>query len=75
MHPTTIGLDLAKLVFQIHRVDAHGKVVTSKRLRRDAVLTFFANLPWHSPSHTVPATSAPSAICSPPASCGDRRRP
>ena len=45
MHPTTIGLDLAKSVFQIHGVDAHGKVVTSKRLRRDAVLTFFANLP------------------------------
>jgi transposase len=45
MHATTIGLDLAKSVFQIHGVDAHGKVVTSKRLRRDAVLTFFANLP------------------------------
>ena len=45
MHATTIGLDLAKSVFQLHGVDAHGKVVTSKRLRRDAVLTFFANLP------------------------------
>lgn len=45
MHATTIGLDLAKSVFQVHGVDAHGKVVPSKRLRRDAVLAFFANLP------------------------------
>ena len=45
MPATTIGLDLAKSVFQIHGVDAHGKLVTSKRLRRDAVLSFFANLP------------------------------
>lgn len=45
MHATTIGLDLAKSVFQVHGVDAHGKVVLSKRLRRDAVLAFFANLP------------------------------
>ena len=39
-----IGLDLAKSVFQVHGVDAQGKVVVTKRLRRDAVLTFFANL-------------------------------
>ena len=45
MHATTIGLDLAKSVFQLHGVDAHGKVVVSKRLRREAVVTFFANLP------------------------------
>jgi transposase len=40
-----IGLDLAKSVFQVHGVDAHGKAVVAKRLRRDAVLAFFANLP------------------------------
>jgi transposase len=40
-----IGLDLAKSVFQVHGVDAQGKVVVTKRLRRDAVLAFFANLP------------------------------
>ena len=34
-----IGLDLAKSVFQLH-----GKAVATKRLRRDAVLAFFANL-------------------------------
>jgi transposase len=39
-----IGLDLAKSVFQVHGVDAQGKVVVTKRLRRDAVLAFFANL-------------------------------
>ncbi len=39
-----IGLDLAKSVFQVHGVDAHGTVVITKRLRRDAVLAFFAVL-------------------------------
>jgi transposase len=45
MSTAFIGLDLAKLVFQVHGVDAQGKVVVTKRLRRDAVLAFFANLP------------------------------
>jgi transposase len=45
MQPTTIGLDLAKAVFQVHGVDSSGKVVVSRRLRRDAVLAFFAPLP------------------------------
>jgi len=44
MPATTIGLDLAKSLFQVHGVDAHGKVVVTKRLRRDAVLGFFATL-------------------------------
>ena len=44
MSAAFIGLDLAKSVFQIHGVDAQGKVVVTKRLRRDAVLAFFANL-------------------------------
>ena len=42
---STIGLDLGKSVFQVHGVDAHGKVVVTKQLRRGAVLRFFANLP------------------------------
>ena len=42
---TTIGLDLAKNVFQVHAVDAAGSVVLRKRLRRSQVLTFFAGLP------------------------------
>src|SRR3954452_1338524 len=45
MSAAFIGLDLAKSVFQVHGVDVHGKVVVMKRLRRDAVLAFFANLP------------------------------
>jgi transposase len=44
MSAAFIGLDLAKSVFQVHGVDIHGKVVVPKRLRRDAVLAFFANL-------------------------------
>ena len=45
MQPTIIGVDLAKSVFQVHGIDAHGKVIVTRRLRRDAVLSFFANLP------------------------------
>src|SRR4051794_20342111 len=44
MSAAFIGLDLAKSVFQVHGVDAQGKVVVTKRLRRDAVLAFFATL-------------------------------
>jgi len=42
---STIGLDLGKSVFQVHGVDAHGKVVVMRQLRRAGVLGFFANLP------------------------------
>ena len=45
MHITTIGLDLAKNVFQVHGVDANGKAVLRKQLKRSQVLSFFANLP------------------------------
>src|SRR6266581_3995874 len=42
---STIGLDLAKHVFQAHGADASGKVVFRKRLRREKVLEFFAGKP------------------------------
>ena len=42
---STIGLDLAKHVFQAHGADASGKVVFRKRLRREKVLEFFASKP------------------------------
>jgi transposase len=42
---TTIGLDLAKHVFQVHGVDAQGTTVLRKRLRRGQVLTFFSRIP------------------------------
>jgi hypothetical protein len=45
MQIARIGLDLAKYVFEIHGVDAHGKTVVRKTLRRHAVSAFFANLP------------------------------
>lgn len=44
MEITTIGLDLAKNVFQIHGVDGHGKGVLKKQIKRDQMSTFFANL-------------------------------
>ena len=45
MHVTTMGLDLAKQVFQVHGVDAHGKVVVRKQPRRKEVMGYFTNLP------------------------------
>ena len=45
MQVTTVGLDLAKNFFQVHGVNAHGKVVLRKQLRRDQVAAFFVNLP------------------------------
>lgn len=45
MKITTIGIDLAKSVFQVHGVDEHGKVRLRKQLKRAQVLAFFANLP------------------------------
>ena len=42
---TTIGLDLAKNVMQAHGIDAAGKIVLRRKLRRGAVLEFFAALP------------------------------
>jgi hypothetical protein len=45
MSAAFISLDLAKSVFQVHGVDTQGKVVVTKRLRRDVVLAFFASLP------------------------------
>ena len=42
---TTVGLDLAKQVFQAHGVDALGRVVVAKPIRRNKLLEFFASLP------------------------------
>src|ERR1700676_1796584 len=42
---TTVGLDLAKHVFQVHCVDASGRVIVAKALRVKDVLFFFASLP------------------------------
>lgn len=45
MKPTTIGIDLAKTIFQVHGVDARGKVVIRKALKRAQMAAFFANTP------------------------------
>jgi len=42
---TTIGLDIAKSVFQVHGVDAQGNVVFRRQLKRRYVLPFFQKLP------------------------------
>jgi transposase len=42
---TTIGLDIAKSVFQVHGIDAQGNVVIRRQLRRRQVLPFFKKLP------------------------------
>lgn len=42
---TTLGIDLAKNIFQLHGVDEHGKVILSKRLSRARLKEFMVNLP------------------------------
>ncbi len=44
MKITTIGIDLAKNVFQVHGVDEYGKAVLKKQLKREQIAPFFANL-------------------------------
>jgi transposase len=44
MQVSTIGIDIAKNVFQVHGVDANGKVVLTRQLRRGQVLAFLAKL-------------------------------
>ena len=45
MDITAGGLDVAKQVFQVHGIDAHGTVVIRKQLRRKEVVAYFTNLP------------------------------
>jgi transposase len=51
MQITTIGLDLAKHWFQVHGVDADGRVVVRRRLWRSGVIAYFRSLEpclvWH----------------------------
>lgn len=50
MKLTTIGIDLAKNVLQVHGADDKGKVVVKKQLKRNQVVPFFANLVAVAPS-------------------------
>jgi transposase len=45
MKITTVGIDLAKNLFQVHGVDERGKILLRKQLRRSQMALFFANLP------------------------------
>ena len=42
---TTVGLDIAKSVFQVHGIDAEGNVFVRRQLKRRYVLAFFQKLP------------------------------
>jgi transposase len=44
MEITTIGLDLAKSVFQVHAIDDTGKAIVRRALRRSQLLPFFSKL-------------------------------
>ena len=45
MNITTVGLDVAKQVFQVHGVDAHGNVVVRRQLGRKEGVEYCTNLP------------------------------
>src|SRR6202140_1480446 len=45
MNITQVGIDLAKVVFQVHGIDARGKITVRKQLKRSQVVAFFARLP------------------------------
>ncbi|MGY4024097.1 IS110 family RNA-guided transposase [Aeromonas sobria] len=45
MNVKTIGIDLAKAIFQIHGVNEYGKCLFNKQLKRAQLISFFANLP------------------------------
>ncbi len=45
MNTTTLGIDIAKNVFQLHGTDAHGKVALKRRLRRNQLLSYMQQLP------------------------------
>ena len=56
---STIGIDLAKHVFQLHGVDGVGEVVLQRRLRRGQVANFFAALPLCRPALSALRPAAP----------------
>jgi hypothetical protein len=62
MEVTTIGLDIAKNVFQVHGIDASEKVVVRKQLRRSQILAFFrgttAIAGWHGSLRDSPLLGA-----------------
>ena len=45
MQVTTVGLDIAKHVFQVHGIDGTGQVLSRRQLRRSEMISFFRRLP------------------------------
>ena len=45
VHITTLGIDAAKTVFQLHGVDVRGRAVLSRRMKRSQLLNAVASLP------------------------------
>ena len=60
---TTIGLDIAKSVFQVHGVDNDGKVVIRRQLKRRYVLAFFEKLQPCLVGRPVPRHTIGHASC------------
>jgi transposase len=63
MEVSTIGLDLAKNVFQIHGVDASGRIVIRRAIRRSQVLPFFAKLPPWALKPVARRITGPVSFC------------
>ena len=60
---TTIGIDIAKSVFQVHGVDAAGQVVVRRQLKRRYILAFFQRLhPSEMTSDGLPAEGIVAAF-------------
>lgn len=59
MQATYIGIDLAKNIFQVHWVDAHGNKLFNMALKRDQITAFFTNLPPALVGMEAPALAQP----------------
>ena len=74
---TTIGLDIAKSVFQVHGVDAAGDVAVRRKLTRGRVLRFFENLcrdAWSGSRPAAPRTIGRENSSRKAMMCGCSRR-
>jgi transposase len=71
MKITTVGIDLAKNLFQVHGIGERGKAVLRKQLRRSQVAVFFGNLP---PDHAVMPIQVRPWLAKPTASGAARVR-
>jgi hypothetical protein len=58
MHITTLGIDVAKNVFQLHGVEARGRAVLSRRVKRGQLLQAVASLVSDARSHSASTNHA-----------------